>query len=135
MNQVPTNTCPHCGRNLSTDDLRGQNCPSCGTALPHHARAAQQVALVNQMMGQWGVQAPPMQVGQPYNPHANMHANMGANPYYQNAMNQAHAANAAATKSMKIIFIVIGAIFGVSILMPRTPRRSPSLRPGATGPS
>jgi hypothetical protein len=117
MNQVPTNTCPHCGRNLSTDDLRGQNCPSCGTALPHHARAAQQVALVNQMMGQWGVQAPPMQVGRPYDPHANMNANMNANPYYQNAMNQAHAANAAAAKSMKIIFIVVGAIVGLSLLI------------------
>ena len=117
MNQVPTNTCPHCGRNLSTDDLRGQNCPSCGTALPHHARAAQQVALVNQMMGQWGVQAPPMQVGQPYNPHANMGAGFGANPYYQNAMNQAHAANQAAAKSMKLIFIIIGVIFGLSLLI------------------
>jgi hypothetical protein len=113
VNQVPTNTCPHCGRNLSTDDLRGQNCPSCGTALPHHARAAQQVALVNQMMGQWGVQAPPMQVGQPYNPHANLNAN----PYYQNAMNQAHAANAAAAKSMKMVFIIIGVIVGFSLLV------------------
>ena len=52
MNQVHSPQCPHCGRNLSTDDLRGQNCPSCGTALPHHARAAQQVALVNQIMAQ-----------------------------------------------------------------------------------
>lgn len=52
MNQVPSPMCPHCGRNLSTDDLRGINCPSCGTSLPHHARAAQQVALVNQVMAQ-----------------------------------------------------------------------------------
>ena len=55
MNQVPSPQCPHCGRNLSTDDLRGQNCPSCGTALPHHARAAQQVALVGVPSECWGI--------------------------------------------------------------------------------
>ena len=103
MNQVPSPQCPHCGRNLSTDDLRGQNCPSCGTALPHHARAAQQVALVNQIMAQHMAAPPPYVVQQ--------------NPYYANAMHQAHAANAASAKSMRIVFIVIGAIVGLSFLV------------------
>lgn len=115
MNQVPSPQCPHCGRNLSIDDLRGQNCPSCGTALPHHARAAQQVALVgppanagvspNQVMAQ--------HMGAAANPYANPHAN----PHYMNAMHQAHAANAAAGKAMKTVFIVIGIIVALAILL------------------
>jgi hypothetical protein len=31
-------------------DMARPNCAYCGTVLPHHARAAQQVAVVNQMM-------------------------------------------------------------------------------------
>ena len=93
MNTVPSPSCPHCGRNLSTDDLRGQNCPSCGTALPHHARAAQQVALVNQMMAQHMVAPPPYATYQ--------------NPHYNQAMNAA----------AKGIGLAVGIVIGVAVLL------------------
>jgi hypothetical protein len=47
---VPTVACTNCGKNFTTDDLRGTSCRYCGTVLAHHARAAQQVAVVNQML-------------------------------------------------------------------------------------
>ena len=47
---VPVTTCSHCGSNLSAADLMGTSCRYCGTALPHQVRAAQQVAVVNQML-------------------------------------------------------------------------------------
>ena len=47
---VPTVSCTNCGKNFTTDDLRGTSCKFCGTLLAHHARAAQQVAVINQMM-------------------------------------------------------------------------------------
>lgn len=47
---VPSVNCTHCGKNLTTDDLRRIDCRHCGTVLPHHARAQQQVAVINQMM-------------------------------------------------------------------------------------
>ena len=108
MNQVPSPQCPHCGRNLSTDDLRGQNCPSCGTALPHHARAAQQVALVNQMMAQH-MAAPPQIPGYGMPPPG-----MHANPYYAHGMNQANQAMNAAAKG---IGLAVGIIVGVAVLL------------------
>jgi hypothetical protein len=53
MNQPPPPPrCANCGASLSLDDLRGTNCRYCGTALAHHARAAEQAALVNQMLNQ-----------------------------------------------------------------------------------
>lgn len=42
--------CTNCGKNMTTDDLRRVNCVYCGTVLAHHQRAAQQVAVINQMM-------------------------------------------------------------------------------------
>jgi hypothetical protein len=42
--------CPTCGANLTPQDMAKPNCTYCKTVLPHHARAAQQVAVVNQMM-------------------------------------------------------------------------------------
>lgn len=54
MNQ-PLQNCPHCGANLSLDDLRHTDCPYCHTALPHHAQAAGHAALVNQMLADKGV--------------------------------------------------------------------------------
>ena len=121
MNQVPTNTCPHCGRNLSTDDLRGQNCPSCGTALPHHARAAQQVALVNQMMAQhMGGTAPP-----PYGAYGNPHANPHVHPHYVHGLHQANQAMNTAARSIGLVIaiiavaavVVIGGGIGLIVLL------------------
>jgi hypothetical protein len=42
--------CSHCGGNLGAQDLAGDNCPFCGTVLPHRARAAQQVAVVQGLL-------------------------------------------------------------------------------------
>jgi hypothetical protein len=50
--QGPLQRCTHCGANLGVDDLRGTNCRYCGTALAHHARAAEHAALVNQVLNQ-----------------------------------------------------------------------------------
>jgi hypothetical protein len=47
---VPTVACTNCGKNFTTDELRATSCRYCGTLLAHHARAAQQVAVVNQML-------------------------------------------------------------------------------------
>ncbi len=47
---VPTVACTNCGKNFTTDDLRGTSCKFCGTLLAHHARAQQQVAVVNAML-------------------------------------------------------------------------------------
>jgi hypothetical protein len=47
---VPTVACTNCGKNFTTDDLRGTNCRYCGTLFAHHARAAEQVAVINHMM-------------------------------------------------------------------------------------
>jgi hypothetical protein len=44
--------CTNCGKNMTTDDLRRTSCVHCGQVLAHHARAAQQVAVVNQLLGQ-----------------------------------------------------------------------------------
>jgi hypothetical protein len=44
--------CTNCGKNMTTDDLRRTSCVHCGQVLAHHARAAQQVAVVNQIMAQ-----------------------------------------------------------------------------------
>lgn len=57
--------CTTCGATLSLQQLAGTDCPFCHTAFPHHAAAAQQAALVNQVMQQqaaqspWGYQPPP----------------------------------------------------------------------------
>lgn len=47
---VPSVNCTHCGKNLTTDDLRRIDCRHCGTVLPHHARAQQQIAVVQGML-------------------------------------------------------------------------------------
>jgi ABC-type sugar transport system permease subunit len=42
--------CPHCGANLSLEDMTRPNCPYCQNVLAHHARAAEHAALVNRML-------------------------------------------------------------------------------------
>lgn len=49
---APLYSCPHCGANLSLAQLRGTDCPYCRSAFPHHARAVEHAALVNQVMAQ-----------------------------------------------------------------------------------
>jgi hypothetical protein len=50
MADPPSVACTNCGKNMTLDDLRRPNCSHCGQLLAHHARAAQQVAVINQMM-------------------------------------------------------------------------------------
>lgn len=58
MNQE-LHRCVNCGASLSLDQLRGTNCPFCNTAFPHHARAVEHAALVNQVMAQQFQQVAP----------------------------------------------------------------------------
>ncbi|MCC6213493.1 MAG: hypothetical protein IT376_01375 [Polyangiaceae bacterium] len=44
--------CAHCGAELSLQDMTRPNCPYCQHVLPHHARAAEHAALVNQVLDQ-----------------------------------------------------------------------------------
>lgn len=44
--------CANCGAELSLQDMTRPNCPYCQHVLPHHARAAEHAALVNQVLDQ-----------------------------------------------------------------------------------
>jgi hypothetical protein len=103
--------------NLTMDDLRGDNCRSCGTVLPHRARAAQQVAVVQQMLGPmaanaqlWG-QAPPPPAGGfgVPGPHYD--------PYAQQRINAAMRAPMHAYRTVVIVvviaFVVLPMIAGI----------------------
>lgn len=57
--------CPSCGGKLSLEEMKGQNCPYCNVVLRHHARAAEQAALVNQVFQQQFQQNPNMFGGAP----------------------------------------------------------------------
>ena len=127
---VPSVNCTHCGKNLTTDDLRRIDCKHCGTVLPHHARAQQQIAVVQGMMADRnGNGIPDM-----YEPLvANAQANamnqvfgMGGVPYGANGypmmgvppahmahvqVAQANAMNQAGkTVGMAMIFVVVGIV-------------------------
>ena len=52
MSAPQLHSCHNCGANLSLDQLRGTDCPYCRSAFPHHARAVEQAALVNQVLAQ-----------------------------------------------------------------------------------
>lgn len=67
MNEVQR--CNSCGAGLTLDQLRRTDCPYCNVAYPHHARAVEHAALVNQIMAQQtgglygGPSAPPVTYG------------------------------------------------------------------------
>jgi hypothetical protein len=70
-------SCSTCGASLSLEQLRGTDCPFCHTVFPHHGRAVEHAALVNQIMAQqiqaqYG--APPPQPFNPYNHMNNVNA-------------------------------------------------------------
>jgi hypothetical protein len=107
--------CTNCGKNMTTDDLRRTACVHCGQVLAHHARAAQQVAVVNQMLaqgmpqqlmaqqygqGMYG-QQPPGGFGQPM---------MGPGAYYGAQMNQVQAGVQKAAISAVVIAVVIAVV-------------------------
>lgn len=106
--------CPTCGASLSLEQLRGTDCPFCKTVFPHHGRANEQAALVNQIMAQqmaqqnpYGYGAPPPQIPNAYG------APPPQNPYAQQNMYAQHAAQqwqGAMQKSMKTTIITIVAV-------------------------
>lgn len=111
--QAPLQRCAHCGANLSLDDLRGTTCRYCGTVLPHHARAAEHAAVVNQVLNQQfqarGL-APaspvvPYQYGAPPAPHGAMPAVV------------AHNIDQSVRRSMATILIVVGVIGVVTMIV------------------
>jgi len=72
--------CTNCGKNMTTDDLRRTSCVHCGQVLAHHARAAQQVAVINQMMADRnGNGIPDAFEGLAANATANAYGQMGQN--------------------------------------------------------
>ncbi len=135
---VPTVSCTNCGKNFTTDDLRGTSCKFCGTLLAHHARAAQQVAVINQMMADRnGNGIPDAYEGVIANAQANalnQAFGMGPSPYAQpmggypvgpmNPMNvvpnpaaHIHAANAHAARTMSTVVILVAVGIGVAALL------------------
>lgn len=120
MNPAPQPTCPRCGAGLSLDDLRGSNCRYCGAALPHQQRAAEQAALVNQVLNQQFQQRglpPPGAPVVPYQFGAAPNLPYGAgqlpyNPYAPQALND--AINSSRRTVMLVVFLSVGlAILGV----------------------
>lgn len=135
---VPTVSCTNCGKNFTTDDLRGTSCKFCGTLLAHHARAAQQVAVINQMMADRnGNGIPDAYEGVIANAQANalnQAFGMGPGPYAQpmggypvspmNPMNvvanpaaHMHAANVHAARTMRTVIILVAVGIGVAALL------------------
>src|SRR5262249_37309119 len=116
--------CPTCGASLSLEQLRGTDCPFCKTVFPHHGRANEQAALVNQIMSQqmaqqnpYGYGAPPPQMPNQYGapPPQNFQ-----NPYAQKTMNAQRAAEqwqGAMKKSMTMTIVPIAIVFGGMILV------------------
>ena len=98
MSGVPNPTCTNCGKNLTTDDLRRTDCAYCGTLLPHHARAAQQVAVVQQMLGH-------MQA----NPYVPPHVQPMVQHYNQVGVQVSQQVNKAA-RTVVIVAVVIGVL-------------------------
>lgn len=103
--------CPTCGANLSLHDMTRPNCPYCNNVLPHHARAAEHAALVNQVLdqriGQYGGPYAPQNAHVPYQygaPPPNMQ------PYAQQAYDQA-------AKSVGRAMIWVAVSVGVTMVL------------------
>jgi len=129
---VPSVNCTHCGKNLTTDDLRRIDCRHCGTVLPHHARAQQQIAVVQGMMADRnGNGIPDAYEGLVANAQANaMNQAFGMGPMYQapppmmgaphlmNPYAQAHVAQANAIhQASRSIALFVGIGIGVFVLL------------------
>lgn len=124
---VPNVACTNCGKNFTTDDLRGTNCRYCGTLLAHHARAAQQVAVVNQMMvDRNGNGIPDAFEGIVANAQSNaMHQAFGANPYpYGQPMGpppgmhvQMHPMHAVHMQQATQVMSKVAVIIGISVVL------------------
>jgi len=113
-------TCPHCGANLSLDDMTRPNCPYCRTVLPHHARAAEHAALVNKVLEQRiGAQYPgatPPQIGYGYG--APLHGlQQFQNQQMGQAMQRAGWITAIAVIVPLVILIFVGGIVAFAVLL------------------
>ena len=142
---VPTVSCTNCGKNFTTDDLRGTNCRYCGTLFTHHARAAQQVAVVNQMLADrngngipdafegivanaqanamnqaFGINATPYTPYNPYNPYGQPGPTMGPvvqihGAHMQQVAHATRTANKMVTIAIVAAVIVIMLSLGIGI--------------------
>jgi len=122
--------CPTCGATLSLEQLRGTDCPFCKTVFPHHARATEQAALVNQVMANQMAQINPW-TGQPNYPGTppQVQGQYGVtppNPYAQNPYGQnpygygvGQHVNQAVRRSMIGVFIgvAVSILFTVGIVV------------------
>jgi hypothetical protein len=110
----PGVACTNCGKNMTTDDLRRTSCIHCGQVLAHHARAAQQVAVVNQLMGQYMGGAPPPMVnpmmGAPIPPP------MMGNPYVAAQMNAVNQGVKTAAVSMVVVAVVVVVVLALLVV-------------------
>lgn len=122
--------CGTCGASLSLEQLRGTDCPFCKQAFPHHARAVEQAALVNQVMNQqmnaqnpW-MQPPPAGYGAPqqygvtppqYGAPPNYGAQNYGNPYGAYGAQVNAQVNQALKRSMIGVFLTVGLIFVMGI--------------------
>ncbi len=134
--------CPTCGATLTPMDMAKPACTYCGTALPHHARAAQQVAVVNQMMADRGVTGMPrafegLLANAPHGqPHLiGVHVPPGAQvaqvtPFgappgvpavyaqlHQQSMQAANTARTIAILASVVVFVVVLLAVGVGVAM------------------
>jgi hypothetical protein len=113
--------CANCGASLSLEQLRGTDCPFCNKVFPHHRRAVEQAALVNQIMagqlsqGMYGGQPPvqvytqPPQISIQYGASPPQMYNQGQNPFNQinEIVQRSQQAQKTAIKTAVIITIVV----------------------------
>lgn len=113
--------CATCGASLSLEQLRGTDCPYCHTVFPHHGRAAEQAALVNQIMAQQTAQAgypgawqpPPAQYGvtPPQYGAPPQYGGPAQNPYGMVGFDPTAQVARSVKRSMVITFVAVGVSF------------------------
>lgn len=101
--------CANCGASLSLEQLRGTNCPFCSQVFPHHGRAVEHAALVNQIMAQQFQQHAPYAQPPQIAPQYGAPPPTAPNPYAQH--HQAFQASVA--RSAKITGVVMIVVFGL----------------------
>jgi hypothetical protein len=121
MSAEAVQKCAGCGAGLTLDHLRGTDCPYCKMVFPHHARAVEHAAVVNQVLAQQMAQAGLVQPpggfgvappGRAYGPDVFPTAAMyGAPPI-------PYAPGRAANKvGVAIVVVVVFALAGVLVAM------------------
>lgn len=108
-------TCPNCGASLSLAQLRGTDCPFCKAVFPHHARAVEQAALVQQVMAQQmaaqGYAPPPPGTYVPHGYGVTPPPPVaGPSPYAP----QLYAADAQRTAGKIVVIVVVCAVLGLA---------------------